>query len=165
MDRTEVGNTIKNAFKPVLLGNGIGLYEAEAIDNYKGQDEIAVARKKDRNEWKKWGDIPENVIKTFYSALCFVDKEGMRFLLPAYMLFAVKNYDKSDSASVDSVMYALDRGLDAFGGDESFLSQEQKEAIISFLKFMVIEAGDDLVDAAAASRAYEIHWAKYDKKA
>ena len=164
MNRLTLASTIKDAFGSVLLGNGIGVYEAEAIDNYKSQKEIAEAREKDRSVWKYWGEIPENVIRTFSDALCFVDPEGMRFLLPAFMLYAVNNYDKSDSNTVDSAIYALDRGIDAFGHHEAMLSQEQKEAVISFLKFMAFEAGEDNVDTEVATRAYVNHWVKYDKQ-
>ncbi|MBI1425022.1 MAG: hypothetical protein GC149_16370 [Gammaproteobacteria bacterium] len=163
MNRTEIENTIISAFGKVLLGNGVGLYEAEAIDNYESQEFISEARKKDRVTWKNWGEIPVNAISTFHSALCFVDAEGMRYLLPAYMLFAVMNYDKTDSAAIDSAIYALDRGMKAFGDDEAILSHEQKKAIIDFLRFMVFEAGEDMVDADVAMRAYVNHWVKYDK--
>jgi hypothetical protein len=45
------------------------------------------------------------------------------------------------------------------------LSQEQKAIIAKFLKYMVLVAGDNFVDAIVASRAYEHHWAKYEKEA
>jgi len=165
MGRVDLSEQIKLAFSSVALGDGVGIYEAEAIDNYAGKEEIAAAKAKDREVWGEWTQIPDNVLGTFYSALCFVDPEGMRFLLPAYMLFAINNYKESDSASIDSVIYALDRGSEAFGGNESLLSSEQKSAIISFLKYMVLEAGEDWVDATVASRAYEQHWSRYEEKA
>ena len=42
--------------------------------------------------------------------------------MPAYMLFAVENYDNSNSVSIDSAIYMLDRGKEGFGGDDSILS-------------------------------------------
>jgi len=164
MERKDIGEQIKEAFESVKLGSGIGLYQAEAIDNYASNEEVLEARATDREAWEIWNQIPANVIATYYSALCFVDAEGMRFLLPAYMLFAVENYDRSNSASIDSVIYALDRGKEGFGGDDSILSIRQKAAIASFLKYMVLDAGDDWIDAAAASSAYEKHWAQYENE-
>jgi hypothetical protein len=91
MDSTEVIEIIEKAFGQVALGGGIGLYEAEAIDSYASEMATLKAREKDRESWNNWDEIPSEVIEAFYSALCFVDIEGMRFLLPAYMKFAVEN--------------------------------------------------------------------------
>ena len=160
--RRELSDFIADAFRNVRLGDGIGMFEADAADNYASEEQREVARQKDRSNWIEWGDIPSTEIDSSHWILCFVDAEGMRFLLPAYMMFALENYDKSNSASVDSVIYALERGNDAFEGNAELLSQCQKSAIVGFLKYMILVVGEDLVDTVAASRAYENHWAQYD---
>jgi len=165
MDKAELLKLIENAFKKVALGDGIGLYEAIALDDYASDKKIAKARKKDRELWKKWTEIPFDVIESFSSALCFVDKEGMRFLLPAFMSFAVEKYGESASMSVDSPIYTLDRGFSIFDGKDDFLNKEQKNAIAQFLKFMERTAGDDYVDAQFASNAYIKYWGRYDLQA
>lgn len=156
---------IENAFKKVTLGEGIGLYEAIAIDGCVSDKKVEKARKKDREEWKKWNEIPLDVIESFSSALCFVDSEGMRFLLPAFMSYAVEKYDKGASQSVDSPIYALDRDFSIFGGIDDFLTIEQKNAIAQFLKFMEQNAGEDYVDSQFASNAYIKYWGRYDLQA
>jgi hypothetical protein len=164
MNSVELIIQIESAFSSVALGNGVGLYEAEALDNYADAEKVSSAKVKDRESWKSWIDIPEKVIEQFSSALCFVDSEGMRFLLPAYMLFACKYYKTSDSFSIDSVIYALDRGIYKFGNDISILTTDQISAIIAFLKFMILDAGEEFVDAEAALRAYENHWSVFEPK-
>ncbi|MEJ2395649.1 MAG: hypothetical protein P8Z77_12955 [Candidatus Thiodiazotropha sp.] len=163
MDKAELLLIIEIAFGRVTLCDGIGLYEAEAIDNYASDKERLKARKKDRESWKRWDEIPTEVIETFYSALCFVDIKGMRFLLPAYMKFAVNNYKNSDSASVDSPIYALQSNpVFAETDIDDYFTEEQYEAFAKFLRFMILEAGFDFVDSDGASQAYENHWGKYD---
>lgn len=163
MDKAELLKIIEIAFDRVTLCEGIGIYEAEAIDNYASDKEILKARKKDRESWKRWDEIPTEVIETFYSALCFVDIQGMRFLLPAYMKFAVENYNKSDSASVDSPIYALQSNpVFAEQNIDDYFTNEQYEAFAKFLRFMVLDAGFDFVDSDCASQAYDKYWGKYD---
>ncbi len=165
MDKADLVNLIENAFKGVSLGEGIGIYEAEAIDNYASEKKTTKARAKDREEWKKWTDIPPQVIETFYSALCFLDVEGMRYVLPAYMRFAVENYETSASASIDSPIYALQSNpVFVTENVDEYFTKEQYEVFAQFLKFMVLEAGEDYVDSLCASQAYEKVWLKYDNE-
>jgi hypothetical protein len=163
MDKADLLKIIEIAFGGVTLCDGIGLYEAEAIDNYASDKRTLKARKKDRESWKRWDEIPSEVIETFYSALCFVDIEGMRFLLPAYMKFAVENYKNSDSASINSPIYALQSNpVFAETNIDDYFTKEQYGAFSKFLRFMVLEAGFEFVDSDCASQAYEKYWGKYD---
>lgn len=84
MEKTELLRLIDNAFKNVSLDDGVGIYEADAIDRCASEKKIIQAKAKDRALYKRWRDIPAEVIETFNFALCFVDAKGMRFLLPAY---------------------------------------------------------------------------------
>ena len=165
INRDKLVREIRTAFRNVRIGEGIGIYEAEALDDYAVEDQRLAARFKDRVAWESWGEIPAEVVSKCYSVLCFVDPEGMRFLLPAFMVFTVENYDKSNSSSIDSVIYALDLTKEAFAAFDAVLSAEQKEAVAKFLRFMVVEAGENWVDAVAASRAYEAHWSQYESEA
>jgi len=165
MNRSSLIKDIEKAFNDVVLENGVGIFEAEAIDDYADDNEVKKQRAKDRETWDRWQDIPDEIISKYYSVLCFVDPQGMKFLLPAYMRFALKRYDIDASASIDSTIYALDRGLESFKGDPEILSENQKSTIAKFLKYLVLEAGDNFVDSLVASRAYEQHWSKYEKEA
>jgi hypothetical protein len=165
MNRSSLIKEIEIAFQDVKLDNGIGIFEAEALDDYANDNEIKKQRAKDREFWSRWQDIPDEVISKYYSVLCFVDPEGLKYLLPAYMRFTLNQYDIDASASIDSTIFALDRGLESFKDRPEILSQEQKAIIAKFLKYMVLVAGDNFIDAIVASRAYEHHWAKYEKEA
>jgi hypothetical protein len=163
MDKTEVVKLIEDAFKNVVLGDGIGIYEAEAIDNYASDKNTIKARAKDREEWKRWTEIPKEVLEVASSSLCFMDIEGMRFLLPAYMKFSVENYETSDSISIDSPIYALlSHPVFVESNVNEYFTKEQYSVFAKFLKFMVLDVGEDYVDSFCASEAYEKFWGEFD---
>lgn len=163
MEKEELVAEIEEAFRDVKLGNGIGLYEAEAIDDYANDKVTRQARSKDRDTWCNWTDIPAKDIEYFYSALCFVDIEGMRFLLPAYMKYAVDNYDSSNSASIDmSISALLNSPVFVQSDVDEYFTPKQYCAFARFLRFMVLEAGEDFVDSFSASEAYDKFWKNYD---
>ena len=49
MGKDHIIESIKTAFRDVKLGDGIGLWEAQAIDDYESED---VQRKKRENDEK-----------------------------------------------------------------------------------------------------------------
>jgi hypothetical protein len=163
MDRDEIIREIESAFAGVTLGDGIGVFEAWAIDRNASDKELKKARERDcRNDWK---EISESDLEEHYSALCFMDDDGVRFSLPAYMRFALRNYDKSQSLSVDAAIHALERGLVPAVNGLTIFTASQQAAIARFLRFMVVDVGDDWVDADTASAAYELFWGQYDNAA
>ena len=49
-----IKNEIISAFKDVKLKDGIGLWEAQAIDDYESKDDQIIARNKDvKDDWLK----------------------------------------------------------------------------------------------------------------
>ncbi len=158
MDRFELISEIEKIFGGVKLGEGIGVLEAMAIDHCVNYKERLRARKSDFRE--SWKAIPVEVIEDSYSALCFVDIKGMLFCLPAFMVFALRSYESNDSLSVDAPIYAL-LANPVFVESElrEHFKPEHFSLMAKFLRYMVLEAGDDYVDADAASQAYEKFWA------
>ena len=80
----EVANAIRDAFRGVVLGNGVGLWEGCALDDYEDANGIAKARSRD--ERVDWRAIPNDDLQYCESSLTFADPEGVRFLLPAFMI-------------------------------------------------------------------------------
>ena len=80
---------IEEAFKDVLLENGIGLSEADAIDSY--------ADLKFRNNCKKndeklnWQTISLPALNNYYNNLSFFDAKGMRFHLPTFIIADIQS--------------------------------------------------------------------------
>ena len=161
MDRDELISELESAFEGVTLGEGIGINQAMAIDSCAGSRGLQIAKSFD--SWKDWKDIPDEAMEHGQAALCFMDAEGLRFALPAYMRYCLRHFEYSGYLTVDATIYALARGMTPSKGELLELTQEQKEVIAEFLKFLVLDAGD-FVDTDAASIAYDAHWKEYDPK-
>jgi hypothetical protein len=80
---------IYKAFKNVTLDDGIGFWEANAIDDYfspeskEYQEEIA---KDERNDWRKVINMIESWDGEYNSAVpSFMDVKGLRFFLPVIL--------------------------------------------------------------------------------
>lgn len=75
---------IKDAFAGVILGKGIGLWEGNAIDDYADDAARSECRQKDERE--NWSAISVDDLNFCHCCLSYLDAEGMRFLLPAYLV-------------------------------------------------------------------------------
>jgi hypothetical protein len=80
----EVIRVIEAAFANVKLGHGIGLMEAQGLDDY--DDATTRAQYRSGDEKEDWRKIPADLLNRCNSSLSFFDAEGMRFHLPAYLL-------------------------------------------------------------------------------
>ena len=133
---------IVDAFAEVSLGDGVSLREADVIDDYGTDDERAAARKQD--ELQDWQRIPDEDIENHSSVLCFMDDEGLRFHLPAYMRFTLRRYHESESMSTDSTLYQL-CDPDCIKRLLACLTGQQIDAIKTFLN-TCLAIGDDWLD-------------------
>lgn len=141
---------IRRAFADVSRGEGVSLHEADVIDDYGSAEERAEARKLDRDEF--WWDVPDTNISRFYSALSFLDPAGLHYYIPAYMSWTLRHYETSESATLDSAVYALTLSNDPTLIDWqrerlSVFTAEQGAVISRFLKFMA-EVWDDRTPSA-----------------
>ncbi len=155
---------ITTAFSEVTREDGTSLHEARAIDDYEGEEGRATARLKDTDT--RWQDVSDKLIEYFSDVLSFFDAKGFRYYIPAYMIWSLKNYQTSQSWSVDSTIYAfLIYKYDKFPDYDPYhrfrlLNEEQSKAIANFLKFMANYC-DDWVDASSANKALSEYWHQF----
>ena len=99
-ERETLALQIIAAFFDTELGDGIGFYEANAIDDYMPYENRYVARQQDeRVFWERNLTALKRVTcgngytAVFFpsSALSFMDGAGRRFALPCYMLWALQD--------------------------------------------------------------------------
>ncbi|MEM9567181.1 MAG: DUF6714 family protein [Cyanobacteria bacterium P01_E01_bin.34] len=126
MDAEELKTTIANAFKGVTLGDGIGLWEAQAIDDY---ETYVVRAEKRRGDQKfDWQEISHDELRRCYSSLCFFDADGMRFHLPAFLLAEI-------DGEFDQLVFHL-TDLDDYKREKLMsLNDSQKSAVVEFLEW------------------------------
>jgi hypothetical protein len=112
---------IRRAFHGVKLGGGIGLSEADAVDDYADDATRMACRQRDERE--DWQRIPPESLRG--EGLCFTDAEGMRFHLPAFMIAAVQH----GSSYSPVFMLKNERARELF----VLLSSDQRRAVRDFL--------------------------------
>lgn len=133
----QVALQIEEAFRGVVLGNGIGLKEAQGLDDYA--DEATLVEYRSRDEKLDWAAIPAVDLNQCYSSLSFFDAEGMRFHLPAFLIAESNGLFKQD---VIFTLTCFDFGnLSRF----SHLSREQRAAVRQFLLLPKSSPGREFV--------------------
>ena len=137
---------IENAFDDVSREDGLTLHEANAIDDWKTIPEQHFARKLDCET--RWQDVPEQAIVSYGSALSFLDAKGFRYYLPAFMIFALRNWDNQYGRVADSCVFhllhekqkSLRQSNPGSIAEMYGFTQAQSRAIAHFLRFV---AGPD----------------------
>jgi hypothetical protein len=79
---------IRAAFTGVKLGSGIGLWEAQGLDDYELPEVCAEYRLKDETE--DWSRISDDTLHQCNSSPSFLDAEGFRFSMPAFMISEIR---------------------------------------------------------------------------
>ena len=117
--------SIEAAFENVTLGDGIGLWQAQAIDDYENEKGQLAAR--NRDEKLDWKTISGNDLIRCNSSLSFFDADGMRFHLPAFIL--------SDEfhEHTDSLIYSLTCLNDYVLNMFSSLTTSQRKVVTEYL--------------------------------
>jgi len=154
---------IRRAFSDVSRDDGVTLHEALVIDNYGSDAERSAARQLDTD--CRWQDVPDHLIEENDSVLCFVDPKGFRYYLPAYMVWSLRNYEKSEGFSHNHPICCL--GLGESGSIRQWdlerfevFNDEQATAICEFLRFMA-QQDEDTVCVDDARSALDTYWGKF----
>ena len=141
---------IREAFSGVKLGDGIGLEQAQGIDDY--DDAATCARYRAQDEKDDWSRIPVEKLNRCNSSLSFFDAEGMRFHLPAYLLADLQG------AYQFGMAFCLTNLSDHNISQFLLLSPVQRKAVRSFL-LHIAEAADYAFDRPHIIRALDEYWA------
>lgn len=146
-----VKNKIREAFKGVELGDGIGLWQAQAIDDYKSKEEQLVARVRDvKNDWQL---IPTADLFYCDSSLTFFDEKGMRFHLPAFIILELN--DEENIGCFNHLTHHYNSYRELFNS----LNSVQKMAIATFIEWCFIQPRYEF-ERPHILRALEEFWYK-----
>lgn len=121
-EERRVADLIREAFRGVTLGEGIGLMEAQGIDDYA--DAATRAQYRAGDEKEDWAAISAEKLERCYSSLSFFDPQGMRFHLPPFLIAELRGA----FIVVDLVSYLPDFRHDSQPQFE-VLSHDQREAV------------------------------------
>jgi hypothetical protein len=129
---------IRKAFHGVTLGDGVGLWQAQGLDDYADAQTLATYRAMD--EKLDWSAISVNDLDRCYSSLSFFDSEGMRFHLPAYLAADLEGTLQTADV-LFHLVYITDYGRSRF----ELLSPAQRDAVRKFLLLRLSDADREFV--------------------
>ena len=124
-----VCQVIEEAFFGVKLGNGVGLKQAQGLDDYADETTLTDLRAMDEKE--NWQRIPAEALSACASSLSFFDAEGMKFHLPAYLIVDLRGLYQGTGMAF-TLTYYLEGRQQVF----ALLDPVQRRAVRSFLLFI-----------------------------
>lgn len=141
---------IDTAFTGVTLGGGIGLQEAQGLDDYA--DTVTLAAYRADDEKDDWHRLSTQALNRCQSSLSFFDAEGMRFHLPAYLIADLRGDFGFGMA------FCLTRFSDEHSRSKfALLSPAQRMAVRAFLLHLLNDP-DESFDHADIARALAEFW-------
>lgn len=139
---------IRRAFAGVRLGSGVGLWEAQGIDDYADAATCAAYRAKDEKD--DWSLIAVADLNRCYSSPSFFDAAGMRFHLPAFLIADLDGkYDQG-------MIFQLTQ-TSRLESQYELLDPVQRDAVRSYLAFMENDP-DQAWDREHIQRALTGYW-------
>jgi hypothetical protein len=147
---------ITKAFAGVTLEDGIGLKEAQALDDYA--DKQTQQRYRQEDEKNDWSTIPFERLERCDSSLCFFDAKGMRFHLPAFII-AQLNDRNIDVVGLLTYFWYDDKQIylnNSFG----ILSAEQRTAVCNFMSALFTDPDDIYKNDTEIQKAIACFWNK-----
>ena len=134
----EIAEQVCHAFADTELKDGIGILEADCVDDWMNTNNPERCRYRAEDERDYWenvlfqghriGEIPRF---NPCSAITFMDSIGRHFALPYYLLWALQD---PDGMVADTLAYALEN---SYYTDELLLSVAQQRALLNAVGFLV----------------------------
>lgn len=149
MQTNEIIALIRQAFASVKLEEGIGLREADAIDDYASDAERARCRAQDEKE--NWEAIRSEDLNRYACSLSYFDAKGMRFHLPAFMIAELSGTYHQGMAFV--LTYLSDYTRAQF----ALFNLAQRQAVRRFLLWLK-EQPDYAFEQPQIEQALENYW-------
>lgn len=140
---------IRAAFADVRLGEGIGLREAQGLDDYA--DAQTCARYRAGDEKDDWQRLTAEALNACYSSLSFFDEAGMRFHLPAFLIAEIQGQYLQDL--VFQLAHLNDYSRTQYAG----LSRVQRQAVRSYLLYL-LDKEQSAFDQPHIQRALDEYW-------
>ncbi|MBC8356348.1 MAG: hypothetical protein H8E66_30590 [Planctomycetes bacterium] len=147
----DVVSRIETAFADAKLGEGIGLFEANGLDDYASDEELQRLRATD--EKLNWKHISYSDLERCNVSPWFFDAKGFVFHLPAFLIAELN--DKHSYGFIDR-LFRRDEHPE---GWRKLLTDRQQDVIISTLELIRehpnYEHDVDDIDAAIQSLRHD----------
>ena len=162
MERDDIEAAIRSAFAGVRLGSGVSLRQAQVIDDFRRGVSLEEFEALPRSEvTDDWSAVPENELMR--DCVAHLDPDGLRYYLPALMIWLFDHYDGIDMTSIGTIM-ALAPAREFAGSYRDIydsFSVEQRAAIASYVEALPRLVNLDDEDAARVARSLDRYWAQF----
>lgn len=119
---------VSAAFSEVTLGDGVGLWEAQGLDDYASSAELKELREKDeKSDWRK---ISVEDLNQCHAAPSFMDPRGFVFHLPAFLIAELD--DRHGYGFLDRLYSENEHPH----GWSALLTEPQRKALIAALRLV-----------------------------
>jgi len=133
MTKQELIDAIYKSFKGVTLNDGVGLYEADCIDEYLDKNSQVYIDWKQKDERENWENLLPIILSNNYhervhsSNWFFMDAKGKKFHLPCYLL---QDLDEKLNGNNPFITSLTNNSIDLIS-----LDTLQKQTVIDFLDY------------------------------
>ena len=170
MEREAVAAAIRVAFAGIRLGSGVSLRQAQIIDDRGrglSQAEFEAVPRSEVTE--DWTAIPD--AELVRDCVAHLDADGLRYYLPALMLWLLDHYDDEDRLFKDDADMTAIGTILALAPSSEFetsyrqtyeaFTREQRAAIASYLEALPRLVGLEYEDATRVARSLDRYWAQF----
>lgn len=158
----EIQQRIAVAFHGVVLGGGISLRQAQAIDAYReGVTDAEFDRLPLQEIGDDWSRVPLEELER--NCVSHLDAAGYRYYIPAFLLSVIKKYDPS-SMRVIGTLASLYPKKDMWAfhmGQYEMLNQAQLEAIANYVSVLPSLVPLDGEHRSIIPRALRNYWGQF----
>jgi hypothetical protein len=170
MERDEIEAAIRSAFAGVRLGSGVSLRQSKVIDNYgRGYTQAEFDALRRSEVIDDWTRVPDEEL--IQGVVPHLDPDGLRYYLPALMLWMLAHHDDVDLWRSEADMTVIGttstiapfaefagRIFDVF--DSSF-SLAQRNAIASYVEALPRLVHLDREEGTRVERSLKRYWGQY----
>ena len=156
---------ITAAFDGVPLGGGVTLHQARSMDDYEYEWAQLAARSRDAEA--RWQDVAEDKLRELHDVHPFLDPEGFRFYIPAFMIWVLRHLDDETDEHRGlncSTIYSFKTGQpsDPWHSDQrerfALLNPQQSRSVCGFLRHLARYDPSSREDAESFLAAY---WGRF----
>jgi len=170
MDRLGIEAIIRSAFAGVRLGSGVSLRQAQAIDKTIFGIESPNFDVLPLGEiTEDWTQVPDEEL--LGDCIAHLDAEGLRYYLPALMLWLLDHYDEDglfveghDMTAIGTIFELAPPREFARPSEaiyDEFFTDEQRRAIALYVEGLPALVHLDYEDEASVTRAIDRYWSRF----
>ena len=168
-ERDDIEAAIRSAFAGVQLGSGVSLQEARFADERRSISaaELAAARRLETTD--DWTLIPYAELAR--DNIAHLDAEGLRYYLPALMLWLLDHYDDEDEGMDDAVSMTVIGTVFALAPASEFAARQweiydrftpaQRTAMARYVEALPRMVDLRYVDPTLIGRAMDRYWSRF----